>query len=65
MKIRNNMGPRTLPWGSSSLDREGRSKGSVESHISTTRGEEVSNPRMELALYSIGRQFGEQGGMPD
>ena len=28
------------------------------------RGEEVSNPRVELALDSIGRQFGEQGRMP-
>ena len=29
------------------------------------RGEEVSNPRVELALDSIGRQFGEQGRIPD
>ena len=29
------------------------------------RVEEVSNPRVELALDSIGRQFGEQGRMPD
>ena len=27
--------------------------------------EEVRNPRVELALDSIGRQFGEQGRMPD
>ena len=35
------------------------------SHTLTTRGEEVSNSRVELALDSIGRQFGEQGMMPD
>ena len=29
------------------------------------RVEEVSNPRVELALDPIGRQFGEQGRMPD
>ena len=29
------------------------------------RVEEVSNPRVELALESIGRQFGEQVRMPD
>ena len=38
-------------------------KGFVESHTLTTRVEEVSNPRVELALDSIGRQFGEQGEM--
>ena len=27
--------------------------------------EEVSNPRVEFALDSIGRQFGKQGRMPD
>ena len=30
-----------------------------------TRGEEVSNSRVELALDSIVRLFGEQGRMPD
>ena len=59
------MGPRTLPWRDSSLDRERRWMGSVESHMLTTRVEEVSNPRVELALDSTGRQFGEEGRMPD
>ena len=49
----------------SSLDRETRLKGSVESHMLTMRGEEVRNPRVELALDVKSRQFGEQGRMPD
>ena len=48
----------------SSLDSERRRKGSVESHKLAPRVEEVSNPRVELAFDSIGRQFGEQGRMP-
>ena len=32
---------------------------------SQLHSEELSNPRVELALDSIGRQFGEQVGMPD
>ena len=51
--------------GYSSLDRERRRKGSIERHTLTMRVEEVSNSRVELALDSIGRQFGERGGMPD
>ena len=51
--------------GYSSLDRERRRKGSVESDTLVTRVVEVRNPRVELALDSIGRQFGEQGRMPD
>ena len=58
MKIRNNMGPRTLPSGYCSLDRKRRRKGSVESHMLAMRVEEVSNPRVELAL-------GYKGRMPD
>ena len=30
-----------------------------------TRVEEVSKPCVEFALDAIGREFGEQGGMPD
>ena len=36
---------------------------SIESHTLATRVEEVSNPRVELALDSIDRHFGEQGWM--
>ena len=49
----------------SSLDKERRLKDSVESYMLARRVEEDSNPRMELALFAIGREFGEQGGMPD
>ena len=49
----------------SSLDRERRRKDSVESHTLAMRVKEVRNPGVELALDSIGRQFGEQGMMPD
>ena len=35
------------------------------SHTLALRVEEVRNPRVELALDSIGRQFGEQWRMPD
>ena len=51
--------------GYSSLDRERRRKDSFESYTTAMRVEEVSNPRVELAFDSIGRQFGEQDGMPD
>ena len=34
------------------------------SQMLTTRVEDVSNPRVQMALDSIDRQFGEQGGMP-
>ena len=49
----------------SSLDRERRIIDSIESYTLSTRVEEVSNPRVELAMDSIGRQLGEQGRMPD
>ena len=51
--------------GYSSLDRERGRKGSIESHMLAMRMEEVCNPRVELAEDSIGRQFGEQGRMPN
>ena len=51
--------------GYSSLDRERRRKGSVESHMLAMGVEEVSYSRVELALDATGRQFGEQGEMPD
>ena len=54
MKIRNRIGPRTLNWDTPA---------SIESHTLVTRVEEVTNPRVELALDSIGREFGEQGRM--
>ena len=49
----------------SSLNRERRRKASIESHLLATRVEEVSNPRVELSLDVIDREFGEQGRMPD
>ena len=58
------MGPRTLPWGSPVLTGKGEEQGSIVSHTST-RGEDVSHPRVELTLDSTSRQFGEQGRMPD
>ena len=63
MKIRNNMGPRTLTWGTPALT--GRGDERVQRHLLSTRVEEVTNPRVELALDSTGRQCGEQGRMPD
>ena len=60
MNIRNGMGVYNIALGYSSLDRERRRKGSVESHTLTMRTEDVSNQRGNLALDSIGRQFGEQ-----
>ena len=64
MMIKNKMGPRTLgvPWGYSSLDKERRRKGSVESHTLATRVEEVRNPRVQLDLDSIGRQLESRAG---
>ena len=54
-----------MPLGYFNLDSERRRrKGSVESHIFAMRVEEVRNPRVELALDSKGREFGEQGRMP-
>jgi len=54
MKIRNKMGLRTLHWGKSSLDKERRRKSSGESPMLASR--------VELALDSIGKQFGEHVG---
>ena len=51
--------------GYSSLERERRRKGSIESHTLAMRVEEVSNLRVELALDSIGRQFEDKDRMPD
>ena len=59
------MGPRTLPLGIPALTGRRRRMGSIESHTLATRVDGVSNPRVELALDSIGRQFGEQDRMPD
>ena len=47
--------------GYSWLDGERRRKGSVEWYTLVTRVEEVSNPRVELTLDSIG----EKGRLPD
>ena len=49
--------------GNSSLNRE-RRKGFFESNTLASRVEEISKPCVELALDAIGREFGEQGGMP-
>ena len=49
----------------SNLDRERRRKESIESHILSSRGEKISNPRVELVLDSMVRQLGEQGWMSD
>ena len=59
MKFRIRTGPRTLPWGYSSLDRERRLKDSVECHALATKVEEVSKPCVELTMDAIGREFGE------
>ena len=61
MKIRNNMGAQ--PWGTPAMTEKGDER--VPLRATRMRVEEVDNPRVELALDSIGRQFGEQGRMPD
>ena len=65
MKIRNNLGASNTALGYSSLDKTRRRKDSIESHTLGMRVEDISNPRVELGLDAIGREFGEQGGMPD
>ena len=57
MMIRNRTGPRTVPWGTPALTGLRATR--------WLRVEEVSQPCVELALDAIGREFGEQGGMPD
>ena len=51
--------------GHSSLYRGKRRKYSIERHTLAMRVEEVRKPCVELALDSIGRHFGEQGGILD
>ena len=65
MKIRHRTGPRTLPWGHSSLDRKRKWKYPVECRTLATRVEEVTKPCVELALDAKGRGFGKYGKMPD
>ena len=64
MKIRNWTGPRTLPWGLSSLNRRG-DEWILLRHTLAARVEEVSKPCVELTLDAIGREFVEKGGMLD
>ena len=54
MNIMNKMRPRTLPWGTPALTGKGEERVPLAMRV-----EEVSNPRVELALDSIGRQFVE------
>ena len=66
MKIKNRAGPRTLlPWGTPALAGRGDERDSVKCHMLATRVEEVGRPCVELALDAIGREFGEDGRMPD
>jgi len=51
--------------GHYSLDRERMLQDSIESHTLASRVEEVSETYVELPLDAIGREFGEQGMMPD
>ena len=44
---------------------ERQKKDSIESDMLVTRVEEVIDVIVQLPLDSIGRQFGEQGSMPD
>ena len=48
--------------GHSSFDRERRRKDSIESHALVTGVEEASNPIMELALDSRGRELESKAG---
>ena len=50
--------------GDSSLDRERRRKDFIESNTLAMRVEEVSNPRVKLALDAEAREFVEPGRMP-
>ena len=63
MKIRNKTGPRTLPWGTLALTGKGDER--IDCNTLAMRVEEVSKPCVEFTLDSIGREFGEQGRMPD
>ena len=65
MKIRTKMGPRTLPWCTPALTGRGDERIPFGTTHWLTRVEEVIDTRVELALDSIGRQFGEQDRMPD
>ena len=65
MKIRNRTGPRTLPWGTPALTEKGDERIMLKATTLVMRVEEVSKSHVELVLDSIGRQFGEQGRMPN
>ena len=64
MNIRNKMGPRTLPWSTPAMTGTGEERVPLRATLAPGV-EEVSNPRVELALDFIGRQFGENGMLPD
>ena len=65
IKMRNNMGLRTLPWGTPTLTGRGDERALLRATCCLLRVEEVSNPRVDFSLDSIGRQFREQGRMSD
>ena len=65
MTIRNRMGPGALTWGTPALTGRGDERIPLRATQWPMRVEEVSKPFVELAMDAIGREFGEQGRMPD
>ena len=65
MKIRNTTAPRTLPWGTPALTGRGDERIPLKATHWRQESAEVSTPCVELALDTTGREFAEQGRMPD
>ena len=51
--------------GHSNLHRKRRLEDLIKSYMLTTGVVEVSKPREKVALDTISREFGDQGGVPD
>ena len=64
MLVKNRTGPNTLPWGTPSLTGRGDERILSGGMCFSTRAE-VSGPCVEVALDAVGREFEEQGGVPD
>ena len=65
MKIRNNMGPRTLPWGTPALTGRGNERVLLRAARWLQELVKSVSHAVELALDAIRREFGEQCRMPD
>ena len=65
MKIRNNMGPRTLPCGTQALTGRGDERVPLRATCCPREGRKSVIQEWGWPWIPLGRQFDEQGRMPD